>query len=419
MSICRRLFALLFCLYVLPAIGMADGYQIESGDVLSLRVLEWQPIENRVQEWEAFSVELLVDADGLVTIPFLGQINAATLSPAELSANISDGLKQRLAISTSLDAVVAVARYRPVYIAGAVRTPGEYTFRPGLTAAQLVAQAGSGALQGSGAIDPREVMSREGTMHLLTLESERLTIRRAMLQAAVDGLETLVVPPRQGRAAWPASLVKIENEVLRLRRVRRSRELAALDNQILLLRNEIETLTERSVAQEALIESARSERENTKSLAERGLAVGSRVAETERNLVLLEAQLLDISTATLRARQAITLAEAEKSALRDRELIEDTRELQRVEEELERVLGSLATQQGISIMERGLVFGGEMAEDDRALSEPVVTIVRGESGDVVELSGPGVFLAPGDIVNVEMPRSWGRWLDEVRGPPIQ
>jgi protein involved in polysaccharide export with SLBB domain len=80
--------------------------------------------------------ELPVDSDGMVTIPFLGRIEAQRLSPAQLSALITQELQGRFALSASLDAAVQVLSYRPVYIAGAVRSPGEYPFRPGLTAAQ-------------------------------------------------------------------------------------------------------------------------------------------------------------------------------------------------------------------------------------------------------------------------------------------
>ena len=413
---CGRLLKVVTLVSLLPAISLAEEYRIASGDVLSLRVLEWQPTENRAQVWEAFTVELLVDADGSITIPFLGPTPAASLTTEELSGEISKALRQRLAVATSLDAVVQVARYRPVYITGAVRTPGEYAFRPGLTAAQLIARAGGSALaRDTEEINLSDLLSREGTMRLLALESERLALRRAMLQAAIDGADRLEVPDREGGGPWPVGLEESENEVLRLRQVRRARELASLDSQIRLYNNEIVSLTERSAAQQLLVESARDERQTARSLAKRGLAVGSRVAETERSLVLIEGQLLDLSTAILRARQAITLAEAEKSALRDRELVEDTRELQRVEEELERVLATLATQEQIAHLEVGRALGDMVSERDGAAKDLIVTIVRDPSGDAPAPSGPEALLAPGDVVRVAIPRNWSRQPGETLG----
>lgn len=420
MFIRNGLVGAIFLTCLLPLAALADSYRIGPGDVLQLRVLEWQPLDNRTLEWEAMRGELAVDADGMVSVPFLGRIMAAALSPAELSARVTDGLQQRLAVSASLDAMIQVVTYRPVYVSGAVRSPGEYRFRPGLTAAQLVAQAGGGALaQGAEAIDLRAIIGREGNLMLLNLEGERLAVRRAMLQAAIDGRERLELQPRPDGAAWPANVVASENEVLRLRRERRARELEALDNQIILLQNEIEALNGRAEALEMLVNSARREYASVQELAGRGLAAAARVAETERTLALVEAQLLDISTATLRARQGITLAEAEKIALRDRELVEDTRELQRIEGELERVLSTIDTQQRLSMAEAGLFLRDGTLGDDMALPEPIVTILRGQGDTAVRLTGLEVALEPGDVVTVAMPRTMTRWFDELRGMAIQ
>ncbi|NJS37911.1 MAG: glycosyl transferase [Rhodobacteraceae bacterium] len=406
----------LFCVFagagLLSSAARSDAYRIGAGDVLSLRVLEWQPVEGQAVEWDALRANLTVDSEGMVTIPFLGRIKADDLSLPDLSTVVAEGLQDRLAVSASLDAVIEVATYRPVYVAGAVRTPGEYPFRPGLTVAQLVAQAGGGAL-GTGTLDARDMLTRDGTLRLLQLDAERLALRRAMLQAAIDGQETLTLPPRQDGSAWPADLVSSENRVLRLRNERRARELLALDDQIALLEREIEVLNERSAAMERLIDSARKENENAQSLVDRGLAATARVSETERTVALVEAQSLDVSTARLRARQGITQAEAEKLALRDRDLIEDTRELQRVEEELARAVSSLDTQQSLAIAESGLILRGGATGDDPALPEPEVTILRGQGGSAIRLTGLETPLEPGDVVSVTMPRLLGQWSDDL------
>ena len=104
-------------------------------------------------------------------------------------------------------------------------------------------------------------------------------------------------------------------------------------------------------------------------------------------------------------------AQAEKLALRDRDLIEDTRELQRVEEDLERALSTLDTQQSLAIAESGLVLRGGGTDDDLALPEPVVTILRGQGDSAVRLTGLETPLVPGDVVTVALPRLMGRWSD--------
>ena len=394
---------------------LAETYTIGPGDTLELRVLEWQPLENRVLEWESMRAEMAVDTDGMVNVPFLGQIKADLLSPAQLSQDISEKLQQRFTISNTLDAAVQVLTYRPVYISGAVRSPGEYPFRPGLTAAQLIAQAAraSSAFE----LDARDVLDREGTIQLLSLESKRLATRRAMLKAAIEERDSIAPPSIDDANLWDEALIAGENEVLRLRQQMRTRELAALDDQIELLKSELDALQERAVAQERLLESARRDYDNVQSLADGGLAIGSRVAEAERNLMISGSQLLDISTSMLEARQSISLAEAEKVALRDRQEIEDTRELQRVEGQLETVFAKLRTQQRIAMAETGsALMDGAMNEDTAPLD---VTIARQGPDGIQHLSGETTLLAPGDVVHVELPLSHasGALLD--RGIPTQ
>lgn len=398
MTIRGSVISALLVLLVWSGAAQTETYTIGPGDVLELRVLEWQPVENRVLEWESMRAEMPVDTDGMVSVPFLGQIEAQLLSPAQLSAVITDGLQQRFAISASLDAAVQVLTYRPVYIAGAVHTPGEYPFRPGLTAAQLIAQAA----RASDRIDTRDILDREGTIALLGLESERLTLRQAMLQAAIAERATVTLPSAPTGADWPQAVVDGENDVLRLRKQRRARELVALDDRIRLLGSEIEALNKNGEALERILVGARRDYENVRSLAEGGLALGARVAETERTLMLTESQLLDVSTAVLQAKQGISLAEAEKDAMRDREWLEDTRELQRVESELARVLTTLRTQQRIATVESG-VFLAKVNAEGVAVAEPVVTILRQDRDTTRRLTGLATILAPGDVVQVDAP----------------
>lgn len=389
----------------------ADTYTIGVGDTLELRVLEWQPVENRVLEWESMRAEMEVGTDGMVSVPFLGQLDARHLSPAQLSDRISAQLQDRFAISNSLDAEVQVLNYRPVYISGAVRSPGEYPFRPGLTAAQLIAQAA----QASTELDTQEILNREGTIALLRRESTRLAIRRAMLKAAIDEREAITPPPAADAATWDQDVVEGENEVLRLRQQIRARELAALDDQIELLRSELKALEERATAQERLLASAQRDYDNVQSLADGGLAIGTRVAESERNLMLSGSQLLNISTAMLEARQGISLAEAEKVALRDRQSIEDTRELQRVEGELESVLTKLKTQQRISLAQSGLA----LLEGGTGTLALTVTITRQGPDGTRRLTGEDTVLAPGDVVHVDVPALRANGLRDDNGTPTQ
>ncbi|WP_409695298.1 polysaccharide biosynthesis/export family protein [Yoonia sp.] len=393
---------------------LAETYRIGPGDVLELRVLEWDQLESAAVEWEALRGALPVGSDGMVNVPFIGQIDANAMTTAEMGQVVAERLQQRLATSASLDAIVSVTQYSPVYIAGAVRNPGEYPFRPGLVAVQLLAQAGGSSLdQNAVNIDAREIFNREGNISLLHQEGERLAVRRAMLQAAIDGQDAVTMPTTSGDNAWPARLVDVENDVLQLRRQQRARELTALSDQIRLLNNEVDALLERSAALDRLSEIAQSEYESALALVERGLAANARVGEAERSIAQTEAQQLEISTAILRARQGITIAEAEKLALRDREVIEDTRQLQLVDEELERVVTNLDTQQRIALAETGMFVQESLSDEPVTAPVPLVTIRRATPDGITTLTGLETVLEPGDVVEVTLPRMRNRWSQQL------
>ena len=390
---------------------LADTYKIGPGDVLALRVLEWDQLAGTTVEWDAMRGTMPVGSDGMVSVPFIGQVNALSLTTAQMGDLVTEELRERLGVSSSLDAVISVEDYSPVYISGAVRNPGEYPFRPGLVAVQLLAQAGGSSLDRNGAnIDARDIFNREGNMMLLHLEGQRLAVRRAMLQAAINGDDQLTQPEDD---AWPAALVATENDVLQLRRQQRARELTALNDQIGLLNNEIEALGERSAALDRLSEIAQSEFESALALVQRGLAASARVGDAERSIAQTEAQQLEISTAILRARQGITIAEAEKLALRDRELVEDTRQLQLVDEQLEQIGTNLETQQRISVAETGIYFQESLANDATVMPAPIIAIRRATADGIVTLDGLDTPLEPGDVIEVALPRIQSRFTQQT------
>lgn len=86
------------------------------------------------------SGEYLIDGTGVVSLPLVGDINALNLSVREfqnkLEARYADGYLREPRVNAE------VMNYRPFYILGEVRTPGEYPYSNGLTILNAVATAG-------------------------------------------------------------------------------------------------------------------------------------------------------------------------------------------------------------------------------------------------------------------------------------
>jgi polysaccharide export outer membrane protein len=107
------------------------GYRLGAGDHVSLVVFGAQ---------ELSATDLSVAADGTIALPLAGPVKAEGRSLTELTeavrAKLLDGYVHDPKVS------MQVLSYRPFYILGEVKTPGEYPYIPGMTATTAVARAG-------------------------------------------------------------------------------------------------------------------------------------------------------------------------------------------------------------------------------------------------------------------------------------
>ena len=146
---CRHLFraALVFCAALaacspggdLPLLQQTtEGpYHLGTGDELRLIVYGEKQL----------SGEFLVNDQGDVSLPLLGQSHAADLTPEQFADEVVGGLRDhRLILNPSVS--VDVIRYRPIYILGEVEHPGSFPFSPGLTMLSAVALAGGFTYRG-------------------------------------------------------------------------------------------------------------------------------------------------------------------------------------------------------------------------------------------------------------------------------
>jgi protein involved in polysaccharide export with SLBB domain len=88
---------------------------------------------------ESLSGEFVVDGNGAVALPLIGGIQASGLTIREfeqaMRSAYADGYVRDPRVS------VEIMTYRPFYILGEVRKPGEYSYRHGLTVISAVAAA--------------------------------------------------------------------------------------------------------------------------------------------------------------------------------------------------------------------------------------------------------------------------------------
>lgn len=86
---------------------------------------------------EALTGEFLVGGSGKISLPLIGEVQAAGLTIAELQEEIANALSQGYINEPRVSA--EVLNYRPFYILGEVNKPGEYPYTNNLTVLNAVA----------------------------------------------------------------------------------------------------------------------------------------------------------------------------------------------------------------------------------------------------------------------------------------
>jgi polysaccharide export outer membrane protein len=105
-------------------------YTLDSGDKLRIVVFGQDTLSNTYA----------VDANGNVSMPLIGQVNARGLTTAQLSGAIAGRLKASFIRDPSV--AVEIETYRPFFILGEVTYPGQYPYVANMTVETAVAIAG-------------------------------------------------------------------------------------------------------------------------------------------------------------------------------------------------------------------------------------------------------------------------------------
>jgi polysaccharide export outer membrane protein len=107
-----------------------EPYTLDSGDKLRVVVFGQDTLSNNYT----------VDAQGQVSLPLIGAVNARGLTTPQLSGAIAGKLKQSFIRDPSV--AVEVEVYRPFFVLGEVTYPGQYPFVPNMTVEKAIAIAG-------------------------------------------------------------------------------------------------------------------------------------------------------------------------------------------------------------------------------------------------------------------------------------
>jgi polysaccharide biosynthesis/export protein len=101
---------------------IAQGYQLRPNDIISVQVF---------REEQLSADQVIISADGNISIPLVGSVRAEGMTPGDLEARIETLLAARYLLDP--DVAVNIVDYAShwVTVDGAVEQAGVYNFRPG------------------------------------------------------------------------------------------------------------------------------------------------------------------------------------------------------------------------------------------------------------------------------------------------
>ncbi|MDR6873006.1 polysaccharide export outer membrane protein/exopolysaccharide production protein ExoF [Bosea sp. BE125] len=379
-------------------------YRVAAQDRLKIKVSEWRPNSRELFEWSALSGEFAVSSTGMLSLPVVGTFSVDGKAPAEIAALISERLKGTAGLVNAPAAAVEIAQYRPIYVVGAVEKPGEYAFRPTMTALQAVAIAGGfQRLELALGRFERETIIAEGEINVQQTQLLALQVRRDRLLAEARKAEAITFSDdiRRGLNDGAAQAMREENALFASRRKAARSQGELLQQMRSLLEEESRMLDAKAVTQQRQQDLIRRELNNINSLVSKGLAVSPRQLAVEQNLAQSESQALDLMLATARAKQEISRIDRTLSDLENQREIDIGRELRETQLSLRQTDDRIIALRAL-IQESTTLAPKLQNQQAKQLARMRFSVQRREGGAINEIAIEETSpILPGDIVRVE------------------
>jgi len=109
---------------------MSKHYKLGPGD----------QVEIKVTGEDSLLLDVLIGESGVISYPFLGDVDVNGLTVTQLDDFITQGLKGSYLIDP--DVTVSIKTHRKFFVNGKVEKPGGFAFEPGMTARKAISLAG-------------------------------------------------------------------------------------------------------------------------------------------------------------------------------------------------------------------------------------------------------------------------------------
>ncbi|WP_283180081.1 polysaccharide biosynthesis/export family protein [Gemmobacter sp. 24YEA27] len=265
-----------------------DEYMISIGDELELDILDDSEPPQR----------FVVGGNGQVQLPFIGGVSVENTRLSDARDLIARSyIEREIFIAPRVE--LSVASFRPIFVIGDVKTPGNYNYQPFLTAEQAAGLAGGAAVSTNNA-ETRvlEKRSIEGSLSGLRADLARRAAQLARVRVQIAG---------GAKVGWGDVPSEIRSDIDRTlfdELTAAEDQIIALDAQSLATRrglltdaiaeaeNRIDLMGQRHDVLVKAVESNRVEVNRSKDLVTRGLRPVSTLADDEQAQSRLEGELL-------------------------------------------------------------------------------------------------------------------------------
>jgi protein involved in polysaccharide export with SLBB domain len=394
--------SLVAILAALPASVLAADYKLGVSDRVKIKV----------QEWPDLSGEYAVTADGVVSLPLIGNIDVVGLRLNDLAKEIADRLQRRSEGTERVLAAVEITQYRPFAIMGDVQRPGEYPYRPGLTVVEAISVAGGYYRAEMGLLRlGRDVAAANGEINTQSIKLNRLVAREARLNATLDGRDDIPLPPELAKKDDPetSSIMKNEQALLALEADMKRGEQAALETIKTLYQDEITSLRGSVQALTQEQDSIGTQLKELRSMAARGLALAPTMFALERSFAQVASQQMATETAIVRAQENITLAQQRVTDLQQERRRAETKDLDKTRDDIAEARAKLAT--AIDLLNEAQTGAPAEARGraSQGAERPAFTILRRDGETMRQVVADETTpVVPGDVIKIPT----------VRLPPV-
>ncbi|WP_160147314.1 polysaccharide biosynthesis/export family protein [Methylopila sp. Yamaguchi] len=389
--------------------GAADrpvGYRLGAGDLLQITVVGEADLTGKFR----------VGPDGAISYPLVGSLAAADRTVADLAQDLAARLAERA--PTRSPPLVEVAEYAPVFAAGDFERPGQYAFRPGMVALELVAVAG-GLRRPRLATDSLmlQVIAAEQEVADQRLARVAARVHRARIAAEIARGPFAPDAATLGDPFVPAAdltaIIDNEKALFEVRKTVLAGQQAALRSQGANFDQEIAALRRSIALHEDEIGLLQQEVNTAQGLVEKGLAPLPRLLASKRQLSATRRDALDLDSYLARARQNKLQIEQKIQELSDQQakdnagaLLDLDLNLARIERKLRAATAALTE------------TGSRLAVGPAQIPEPSFRIARVVGEAHVDLPADEFTrLEPRDILRVDRPEPTPAPARESRAPP--